>query len=120
MLTFLKKAGLDILKGISVVAGLAPLLQATMPNESGVITKVASELELLKTLIIQIEAMGASLSTPMSGADKLKAAAPQVTQIILNSAMFAGHKIQDQQLANIGSEQIASGIANWLNALEPK
>jgi hypothetical protein len=120
VLTFLKKAGQDIVQIAGIALGFVPLAQAASPNNAGLIGKVASELDQLKSLIIQVEAFGAALPAGMDGATKLKVATPMVAQLVLRSDMMLGHEIQDQALFTNGAEQIASGVANVLNSLKAK
>jgi hypothetical protein len=51
--------------------------------------------------------MGQVLGSP--GADNLRAAAPLVAQIVLQSSILARHMIADPALSRAGREQIGSG-----------
>lgn len=119
-LTFLKKIGEDIIKVAGIVTGFEPLALAAMPGVSGAISTVVGDLQQMASIVVSVEAVGASMTPALTGAQKLQAATPQVAQIILKSGALVGHEVADQALFTNGAEQIASGIANVLNSLKAK
>ena len=52
----------------------------------------------------------------MTGVQKMNAAAAQIGQIFLQVEGLAGHPQADPQKFTIGTQQIASGLANVLNS----
>jgi hypothetical protein len=65
---------------------------------------------------MNVEVFGNDWNTP--GPDKLKAASPLVAQIIHQSEMLAGKKIDDKVLFAAGVEKITSGMADILNSVK--
>jgi hypothetical protein len=114
-MTFLKKLGQIILKATEIFAGFAPIVQTEFPGLSGTVQTVSNDLAQIANIVVAVEAAGQSLNIP--GADKLKAAAPQVAQIILKSALLVNHKIANPDLFQQGSTKIADGVADILNSL---
>src|SRR4051812_21705042 len=95
-MTFLKKFGEAILKGISIVTGFAPIASALYPGQAGVIQTVSNDLAQVASIIVQTEALGQALG--LSGLQKLQAAVPLVEQIVLQSSVLVGHKIENEAL----------------------
>lgn len=114
-MTFLKRFGMLLLKATQVVTGIAPVYQND-PHASSVIQEIQTDLGSISAVIGSIEAVGQALNLP--GPEKLKAAAPQVAQVILRSALLAKHKIKDETLFAQGSTKIADGMADILNSLD--
>ena len=114
-MSFLKKLGQVIAKGISVVAEYGPLALRFVPGAGPIVAAVTSELTQIAQIIVLIEA---AFQAPGSGPDKLKAATPLVAQAILNSSLVAGHEIHDQALFLQGSSKIADGTVDVLNSLK--
>lgn len=114
-MTFLKKLGQIIVKGIGIATGLLPIIQATVPQASGTIQVVSKDLAEIGQIIVAVEAMGASLG--LAGPDKLHAAAPQVVQILLQSALLANKPIANPQLLAQGAQKVADGMVDVLNAV---
>jgi hypothetical protein len=112
-MTFLKKLGGILLKGTQIIMGFAPLVQAMVPGSAGII----SEINQIAAIIAQVEIMGQALG--VAGPDKLRAAAPAVAQIILQSSMMAHRQIADPLKFNAACATIAGGMADLLNSLKP-
>lgn len=117
-MTFLAALGSLIVRGLQIVLGIAPIVQASAPSASGTVGAIASELQQISSIIIQVEAIGQALTPGLTGAQKLQASTPLVAQILLQSAVLSGHTIADPALFTNGAEQIASGMANVLNSLK--
>lgn len=117
-LTFLNKLGLDIVKVAGIVTGFEPLALAALPSAAGVISSVVGELQQMSSIVVGIEAVGASTTPVMTGVQKLQAATPQVAQVILKSSALVGHTVDNQALFTQGASSIASGIADVLNSLK--
>jgi hypothetical protein len=113
--TFLKKLGTAILKGIQVVSGIAPVVVRELPGIAGTVQTISTDLAQVAQIIVAAEAFGQSLGLP--GTQKLTAASPQVAQIIMQSSLLAGKKIANPELFNAGCTQIAAGMADVLNSL---
>ena len=112
---FLSILGQVLLKGTAIFTGFAPLLQATMPGQSGTIQTISKDLSQIADIVAQVEAAGQALSLP--GDQKLAMATPMVAQIIISSSMLAKHQIADPVLFKQGCSKVASGMADVLNSL---
>lgn len=114
-MTFLKKFGAIVLKGMAIAAGLQPLI-GTGSQKAGYLTgQVVDTLGQVAVIVGQVEVFGQVLGT--KGEDKLKAATPAVQQILLSS-LVAGKKIKDPQLFKSGSTKVTDGVAEILNSLD--
>lgn len=110
---FLSILGRIIVEGTKIITGLGSVLpKTTVPMD-----RIVDTLERVIDIIINIEAFGQALG--ITGPDKLKAAIPMVTQILLQSDVLAGKKIDNHPLFKQGAEKIASGVADILNSLKP-
>jgi len=113
---FLKKFGSIVLKLTEIVAGVAPTVVKDFPGASGVVQIISKDLAEIGNVIGQVEVIGQVLGTV--GADKLKAAVPLVTQVILSSSLMAGKKIADPAKFQAAVSEITSAVADLLNSLE--
>lgn len=114
-MSFLKKLGQIIATGIEIITGIGPILSAAIPGSSGVIGKVANDLQSIAQIVIQAEAMGAALG--LSGADKLRAATGPVVQILMQSELIAGHPVTDAAALTTAAQNIINGVVAALNAI---
>lgn len=110
---FLKKAGSILGKITQLWLGFAPML-TNIPG--AVRSEISSDLTILAGIIVNAEAMGQALG--IAGPEKLKAAAPLVGQMMLQSSLLAHRKIKDPVLFLRGSTKIGDGMADVLNALD--
>jgi hypothetical protein len=114
-LSALAKFGQIVANFAGIAAGLGPIFKGALPGQAGTIDKVESEISLIAGQIQTVESIGQALS--IKGPDKLKAAAPLVAQVILQSALMAGHEY-DPVLFTQGSTKIADGFADVLNSIK--
>jgi len=112
-MTFLKKLGVILLKGTQIITGLGPLIPGFNPTVGA---KIVDTLEKIGAIILNVEAFGVVLNTP--GADKLRAATPLVTQIILQSDLMVKKKINNPTLFASGCLKITDGMAEILNSVK--
>jgi hypothetical protein len=115
---FLARLGSVILKFTAIASGFAPMIAAAVPQASGAVTLVVSELQQIASIVQQAEVFGQALQLP--GAQKLTGAAPSVAQLILQSALLANHKIADPVKFQAGVTQITAGMADVLSSLDDK
>jgi len=113
---FLKKLGSIVLKVTSLAVGFEPLIRASVPDENGKVKLVFDKLEQIRDVVIQTEVFGQVLNLP--GVDKLKAAGPMVANLILQSSILVDRKIDNPELFQKGSTQVAAGMADILNSLK--
>jgi hypothetical protein len=111
---FLTKLGQILVKATAIITGLGPLF----PDHTSAIGKVRDTLSAVASIVVNVEAFGQVLGT--TGQDKLRAATPMVTQILLQSDLLIGKKIDDPVLFSAGVEKITSGVADVLNSLDDK
>lgn len=111
-MTFLKKLGLALAKGLQIVTGLQA---AGVKLPLGI--QIADTLSRLIEIVVNVEAFSASLESPISGPEKLKAAAALIAKELVLSAPFAGKKIAKPELMEQAAAKIADGIVDALNAV---
>lgn len=119
-MTFLAKLGSFLAKGIALLTGLGPLIAPLFGSKSGAVSStlgtVTNDLTAIGQVVVTAEAV---IQTPGSGAAKLAAAAPLVTNIIRTSEIVSGHQIKDDALFIQGCTNVTSGVAQILNSLSP-
>lgn len=117
-MTFLKKLGQIILKGGQIVLGFAPLIEQGA-SLAGVAPAGIDHLSALFKTITDVEVFGTSLGLP--GADKVRAAAPNVEQIVLDFLTAKGLKVDATQQAKLTAACTALGgnLADILNTVHP-
>ena len=113
-MTFLKKFGTVLLRIVGVVAGIAPIVEQSLPQSTPIIDKLTQ----IGNMVLIAEGMFAGTATATTGADKLKAVTPFVAQIIQASELVAGKKIKNEVLFTSACTGIASNVADLLNSLE--
>jgi hypothetical protein len=117
-MTFLSKLGAILLKGVAIATGFSQVLGQQLPGGGGaMVQKISKDLAEIAQIIVTIEAVGQLKGLP--GAEKAKAAGPLIAQIILQSTIMTGQKINDATLFNQGCVNIAGGMADVLNSLHP-
>lgn len=119
-MTFLKKFGAALVKGLAVVAGFEPtvngLIGGLAPQAAGIVAQAESELSQISSVVGNVEAIGQALA--LTGAQKLTAAAIPVEQIILSASFMTGKNIKDETKFKAAVSAIASGFADLLNSLD--
>lgn len=111
-MSFLKKAAQVALQIGKFVIGFGPLIAQVDPAAAPVI----SEITQIVGVIGSVEMIGQTLT--LSGADKLKAAAPLVSQVILASPFMQNHKIEDPIKFQAAIGTITGGVVDLLNSLK--
>lgn len=114
-MTFLKKLGIVLAKGLQVVVGFGPIVTQLVPGAGPVVAKVVSELQQFAAIIASVEAAGVALQLP--GAQKLVAATPLFAQALLQSDAMVGHKVKDPVLFNKAAAGYAQATVDFLNSL---
>jgi hypothetical protein len=112
---FLTRIGQILAQATAIAAGFAPLIKQTAPGASAVIDTVSADLSQIANVIVTVEVMGQALQ--IKGPEKLRAAAPLVAQVLLQSSVLANHKIDNPTLFQQGASKIADGMADVLNSL---
>jgi hypothetical protein len=114
-MSFLSKFGKFVLKGLSIVTGIAPIVSQAVPGSAQTIQVVSQDLAQVADIVTKIEVIGQQLGKP--GAEKLALAAPLVADVIIKSSLLANQKIDNPALFSQGSKKIADGMADILNSL---
>lgn len=118
-MTFLKKLGSVLAKGLAVATGIWPLVSGLFGSDTKVteyVPGVINDLSQIAGIVVQVEAV---VQTPGSGAAKLQAAAPLVANVIRTSQLISGKKIANETLFVQGCTKITDGMADVLNSLHP-
>lgn len=114
--SILSKAGQVASKFVVGVDLFSPFIKTYTPDSVDRAIDRAGDLARESVEVIkQAEIMGQALG--IGGADKLKAAAPAMAQVILRSSAMAGKQIQDPELFQRGVTKIADGWADVLNSV---
>lgn len=117
-ISFLKQAGLDILKGAQIFMGIAPiassLLQPSNPTVSG---KIDSLDQMVGQAINIEQSFAAAFGSAKTGTAKLQALIPQVQQIVLSSEALAGKKVGDDTLFAKAMQEYAQATVDLSNSL---
>lgn len=109
-MSFLKKVGSLALKMVGLWPTLAPVIGKLVPG--------MSEVSQIVGVLVSVEQMFTAANAPgaQTGSQKLRAAAPQVAQLIQATAFFQGKAIKDEKLAEQAFTNITSAFADLLNA----
>lgn len=115
---FLTQIGRAILTGATLVARFEGLIPSSISSSVPVLAHIEDDVSKIANIIVNVEAIGQALNVP--GSDKLKVAAPLVSQVILKSSILANHSIDNESLFTAGCTKIADGFADVLNSLKVK
>lgn len=116
-MTFLKKLGLALAKGLQIAAAVGGVALPFFGNSKAaqVAGVVESDFVQAGSIITGVEAV---LQTPGSGAQKLAAATPLMASFIKSTELVAGKKIANEALFIQGSGKMSDGMADILNSLD--
>lgn len=113
--SFLSELGKALANGALSYVGLPPVF-IPKPPAVGLVQTV-SELGQISAAAIQIESIGKSVN--LTGAQKMDALKPQVIGILKASLALGHNPVQDDALFQKGSDEIAQGVVDCLNAMKP-
>lgn len=112
---WLKLIGLGIVKGAQIFTGFSPMVKAHLSDKGdAVVDHFNDTLNQAAMIVVQVEAIGAALK--LTGNQKLEAATPLITQLILKSDLMIGKKIDNQALFTEGVQNIVDGVVKVLNS----
>lgn len=126
---FLKKLGGYVATGAAAYAQFNPQLQfllGFLPQKAQdvaqrVVAKAGSELTLVAQQVVMAEGIAAALADKnITGPDKAKSIAANVTAILANAEFMAGMEVEDAELAKQIAQRIAGDVADWLKNVKPK
>lgn len=115
-MTFLKKLGQILAKGLAIAVGVGPLIVPFLGSgkSAQVAGTVVNDLTAIGQRVLEIET---AIQTPGSGAQKLQAAIPLVTNIIKTSELVSGKKIANEELFNKACIGYTQATVDLLNSL---
>lgn len=125
--SFLKKAGQVIAAGVGIAADvlpiLSPLANALLPSKyqstaAAVETAAVNDISMISGVVGSVEAVSATLTSPLTGPQKAAAVGAQLGPIFLASEAFAGKKIANPAAFNAAMVTIAGGFADAWNAVD--
>lgn len=114
-MSFLKKLGQVLVKGLQIVTGLGPVVTQYAPNAAGTLTAVEDTLGQIIAAVQSAEAMGAALT--LTGPQKLTAAAPLVEQAVLALFKARGWNIGDETAFKAAVAKLTGDVADLLNSV---
>lgn len=128
-MSFLKDFGNGVVKALTIaekianpVEGIAAviggLVNSADPKAPPVVSVVQSDIAKFFAVVQNAEAMGAAIQA--AGPDKLKMAAPQIAQHVLDIVDQLGFKVKDKDRFAAIVTGYTSVSADLYNALEPK
>jgi hypothetical protein len=109
-MTWLKKVGQYALKIVGLWPTVAPFIGKLVPGVD-IVSQIIG-------VVVSVEQMFTAVSgaDAQTGSQKLRAAAPQVAQLIQATAFFQGKKLVNEALAAQAYTNITSAFADLLNA----
>lgn len=124
-MSFLKKAGLDILKAAEIAAEIAgvvqPIVDRTGGKAASIVDKAVSELQQFESLAITVEAASNAMLGPdaKSGPQKLAVLVPFVSSIVQESEVMVGKHVADPVLFAKAMTEYAQASVDLANSLKP-
>lgn len=114
--TFLKKAG-QVLSTIAMAeAGIAPVLEKTIPSATNVIDKMDL---IFKSVVATEGQFAAAYPGQQTGPQKLLAASSLVGPILSTVDTIRGKQIANEAAYTAAVQGIVTNVANLLNSLKP-
>lgn len=117
-MSFLKKLGQIVATGLQIVTGFGPLVKQTIPGtkDDQIIDRVTDTITDIAGITQSVEVISATLASPLSGPEKLKAAMALAEQVVL-SKIVLGKKIENPALFREGVAYITNGVVKIQNSL---
>lgn len=115
-MSWLKKLGQAVLKGIGIVQQFQPQIAANLPINAA--TKFNDIFGRIVSAVTTTEVVVGAISGGKTGADKLLAASALVGQIVQSSELMAGKKIHDEAAFTAAVQRITGGVADLMNSLD--
>lgn len=117
-MTFLKKLGQALLKGLQIAMGVGPIITPFLGSgKAGQVAQVVNnDLTSIGQVVLQIETAFAAIPNS-TGVQKLQAVIPLVKNIVATSELVAGKKIQNEQLFDQAVQEFAQATVDLLNSI---
>lgn len=117
-LTFLKNIGKVVLTATKIVNGYGPVVAQIIPGtrDDAAVHAIGDKLDQAAGVVVGAELFGQALLLP--GADKAKAAAPAMFQVLMGLKMISGRKLKNLEAARAAAQRVGADLADFLNAFE--
>ena len=118
-MTFLKKLGQILLNVVGVAAGVGPIIAPFLGSgkAAAAATTTVNDLTAIGSLVLQIETAFAAVPGS-TGAQKLQAAIPLVSNIIKTSEMVSGKKIANEAMFTQACQEFTQATVDLLNSID--
>ena len=118
-MTFLKKLGQILLRVVGVAAGIGPLVTPFLGSGKVAAdsTAVVNDLTAIGSVVTQIETAFAAVPGS-TGAQKLQAALPLVSNIIATSEMVIGKKVANPAMFTLACTEYTQATVDLLNSID--
>lgn len=125
-LSVLGKIGMEA--GTLLIPGAGGLLSTILTTTGGTLTAVpttvaaapaapaASDLDMVETVVKNIELAAQGATAPIPGTEKLKLATPLAVQFFLLWMHQRGYEIDDPVLFTQGATKVVDGVADMVNS----
>lgn len=108
--------------GLQLMGVFSPVVQSFAPQSAAVITRVEDAITQVGRVVISAQSFATVLSDKgITGADRARASGPAVAQILLQTELFAGKKVDAANQAAFlqKSGELAGIISDLINLLHP-
>jgi len=118
-MSFLKKLGQILLSVAGVAAGVGPIVLPFLGSGKSqtIAGTVVNDLTAIGSTIATVETAFAAVPGS-TGAQKLQAAIPLISNIIKTSQLVSGKKIANQAMFTQACTEITQGMVDLLNSLD--
>lgn len=119
--SFLKQFGLDVLKGVQIFEGIAPIASAAVAAVNPTVAGKIDSITQMAAAGLQVEAGFAAAFGPNNptGPAKLAALVPQVQQIVLSSEAAIGKQVGNNDLFIKAMQEYAQATVDLTNSWKP-
>lgn len=121
--SFLKQFGLDVLKGVQILEGIAPVAVTAAQAAGAISTTTAGKVDTMTQMLaaaLDVEQSFASAFGPTNptGAAKFAALVPKVQQIVLDGETIAGKQVGDPALFTKAMQEYTQASVDLANSLK--
>ena len=119
MNSFLKNLGSSLVKVVAIESGVGPIIEPFLGSgkPATVATSAVNDLTSTGQVVLQIETAFAAV-TGSTGAQKLQAAIPLVSNIIKTSELVVGKKIANEALFTQACQEYTQATVDLLNSID--
>jgi hypothetical protein len=119
MNSFLKNLGSSLVKVVGIASGVGPIIEPFLGSgkPATVATSVVNDLTSIGQVVLQTETAFAAVAGS-TGAQKLQAAIPLVSNIIKTSELVVGKKIANEALFTQACQEYTQATVDLLNSID--